>query len=404
MHRRVFLSGLTATSATISFPRPALSQGLQQFRLSSAFGATSRGFSTGLRRLVERIRLATEGQIDIKIYWPGELVEAFDSFDAASRGDVDMYYGSEQYWYSRKSPGYAFFGSLPYGMTITEHEAWMEYMGGKELWRELAARFNIMPLAAADTGVQMGGWFKREINSLADFQGLRYRVPGIFGPIIDKIGAKSVNLPGSKVTAAFEAGELDGAEFVGPWADREYELHKFARYYYWPGVHSPCNMGALGVNMDVWRKLKPEHQKVMELAGLQERRDMTEDHYSYNGLILQQLIKKEGVQLRQFPDEVLTGIGKASGEFIAEKVQGDELLSRIYASFMNARRELLRWGAYGDESFLVKRRLPFYYGPPVEVSLLSPKPIDPRFLPTGEVEQMPEPSPEPVISNTITRI
>jgi len=405
MKRRTFIGGLAATSAAAaSFPRPALSQGKRQFRLACAFSATSRGYSTSLRRLVERVRLATVGQIDIKIFWAGELVEPFDSFDAASRGDVDMYYGSEQYWYKRKSPGYAFFGSLPYGMTITEHEAWMEYLGGNELWRELSARFNIMPLAAGDTGVQMGGWFKREINSMADFQGLRYRVPGIYAPIISKIGAKAVSLSGSKITGAFKAGELDAAEFVGPWADREKDFHKYAKYYYWPGVHSPISMAAVGVNMQVWNSLKPQHQKVMELACQQERRDMTEDYYAFHGLILQQLVKDDGVQLRQFPDEVLTGIGKASGEVIAEQVQGDELLARIYASFMNARRSLLRWGSYGEESFLVGRRLPFRYGPPGEVSLLSPKPIDPRFLPSNEVEQMPEPTAEPVISNTITRI
>jgi len=405
MKRRAFIGGLAATSAAAaSFPRPAISQGLKQFRLACAFSATARGFSTGLRRIIERVRLATDGQVDIKVFWAGELVEAFDSFDAASRGDVDMYYGSEQYWYSRKSPGYAFFGSLPYGMTLTEHEAWMEYMGGKELWRELSARYNIMPLAAGDTGVQMGGWFKRELNSMSDFQGLRYRVPGIYKPIIEAVGAKPVSLSGSKITGAFAAGELDAAEFVGPWADREKEFYKYARYYYWPGVHSPISMTGLGVNLSVWENLKPEHQKVMELACQQERRDMAEDYYSFHGLVLQQLVKEEGVRLRQFPDEVLTGIGKAAGEVIAEKVQGDELLSRIYASFMNARKRLLRWGSYGDESFLVGRRLPFRYGPPGEVSLIKPTPMDPRFLPTGEAEQVPEPSTEPVITNTITRI
>ncbi len=405
MKRRTFIGGVAATSAAAaSFPRPALSQGLRQFRLACAFGATSRGYSTSLRRLVERIRLATDGQIDIKVFWAGELVEAFESFDAASRGDADMYYASEQYWYARKSPGYAFFGSLPYGMTITEHEAWMEYMGGKELWRELSARFHIMPLPAGDTGVQMGGWFKREINSMADFQGLRYRVPGIYGPIIEKLGAKRVSLPGGKIVPALKAGELDAAEFVGPWSDREMGFHEHAKYYYWPGVHSPISMVGVGINMEVWNSLSREQQKIMELACEQERRDMTEDYYAFHGLILQQLIREDGVLLRQFPDEVLTGIGKASGEVIADQVQGDELLSRIYASFMNARRSLLRWGAYGEESFLVGRRLPFRFGPPGEVALLSPKPIDARFLPANEVEHMPDPSAEPVISNTITRI
>ena len=207
MKRRAFLSGAAAVSAaTASFPRPAISQGKRQFRLACAFSATSRGYSTSLRRLVERIRLATEGAVDIKIFWAGEIVDAFDSFDAASRGDVDMYYGSEQYWYKRKSPGYAFFGSLPYGMTVTEHEAWMEYLGGNELWRELSARYNIMPLAAGDTGVQMGGWFKREINSMADFQGLRYRVPGIYGPIVDKVGGQVGQPPGQQDHGCFRGG------------------------------------------------------------------------------------------------------------------------------------------------------------------------------------------------------
>jgi len=405
MKRRAFIGGLAATSAAAaSFPRPALAQGKRQFRLACPYPAGARGLSTGLRRLVERIRLVTEGQIDIKIFWAGELVEAFDSFDAVSRGDADMYFGSEHYWFTSKSPGFGFFGSMPFGMTITEHEAWMEYLGGNELWRELSARYNIMPLNAGDTGNQMGGWFKQEINSLADFEGLRYRVPGVFTPVIDRIGGKGVNLPGSAIVPALEAGEIDGAEFVGPWTDRELELHKYAKYYYWPGVHSPVDLQVLGINMEVWNSFTPEQQKIMEMACLQERRDMPGDFYSFNGLVLQQLIKEDGVRMRQFPDEVLTGIGKAAGEVIAEQVQGDELLSRIYASFMNARKRLMRWSLYGEQSFLVGRRLPFRYGPGNDVELIRPKPIDPRFLPSGESDQMPTPSAEPVITNMITRI
>jgi len=404
MKRRAFIGGLAAAPAAAGFPRPAISQGLRQFRLACPYGAGARGLSTGLRRLVERIRVVTDGQIDIKIFWAGELVEAFDSFDAVSRGDADMYFGSEHYWFSSKSPGFGFFGSMPFGMTTTEHDAWMEYLGGNELWRELSARYNIMPLNAGHTGNQMGGWFKREINSITDFQGLRYRVPGVFTPVIDRIGGKGVNLPGSEIVPAFEAGEIDGAEFVGPWTDREMGLQNYARYYYWPGVHSPVDMQVLGINMAVWDSLTTEQQKITDMACFQQRRDMQGDFYSYHGLALQQLINEDGVQLRQFPNEVLTSIGKAAGEVIAEQVQGDELLSRIYASFMNARKRLMRWSSYSEQSFLVGRRLPFRYGPGNDVELIRPKPMAPRFLPPGERDQMPAPSSEPMINNTITRI
>lgn len=405
MKRRDFLATVAGGGlAAAAFPAPAIAQNVRELKLVATWTRTTRGYSNSVRRLVARINTATEGQIRIKIFWADQMVKAFESFDAVSRGDADMYHGSEQYWYSRKSPGYAFFGSLPFGMTLSEHEAWMEYMGGNELWEELSGRFNIVPLACGDTGVQMAGWFTKEINSLADFRGLRYRVPGIYAPIIERLGAIPVKLSGGKIGAAFKAGKLDAAEFVGPWPDREKGFHESAKYYYWPGVHSPVSMVGLGINRDVWNSLSESQQMVFRIACRQERRDLVEDFYSHHGLVLQELVAKHGIQLRQLPKPVLTGIGQAAGEVIAEKMQGDELLARIYASFMDARTKLLRWAKYGEESFLVSRRLPFHFGPPGRPKLIKPKPIDPRYMPRGETEELPEPDPQPTIENLITRI
>lgn len=405
MKRRDFLATVAGGSvAAAAFPKPAIAQGGRELKLVATWTKKTRGYATSARRLAARIEAATEGQIRIKIYWAGELVKAFESFDAVSRGDADMYHGSEQYWYSRKSPGYAFFGSLPFGMTLSEHEAWMEYMGGNELWQELASRFNIMPLACGDTGVQMAGWFTKEISSLNDFRGLRYRVPGIYAPIIKRLGAVPVKLSGAKIVGAFKEGKLDAAEFVGPWPDRQKGFQDVAKYYYWPGIHSPVSMVGLGINIDVWNSLTPSQQELFRIACRQERRDMVEDYYSYHGLVLQELVSKHGVQLRQMPKGVLIGIGQAAGDVIAEKMQGDELLARIYASFMDARTKLLRWAKYSDESFLVSRRLPFHYGPPGRPKLIKPKPVDPRYLPRGEKDEMPEPDLQPTIVNSITKI
>ena len=404
MKRRTFIAGLGAGSAVAaSFSKPAISQGVRRLTVLSSWKPSTRGYSTSLRRLVSRIATATGGEIQIAISWAGEPVEAFDTFDVVSRGEADMYFASEQYWYSRKSPGYAFFGSLPFGMTATEHEAWMDHMGGNALWQELAARFNIMPLPCGDTGVQMGGFFNKEINSIADFQGLRYRVPGIYAPIIERLGAVPVSLPGSKIAEAFRNGELDAAEFVGPWPDRELGLHEAAKFYYWPGIHSPISLVGLGINLEVWNSFSPTQQAIFQHVCRQERRDMLEDYYSYHGLVLQELVQ-QGIRLRQFPDALLADIGRAAGEVIAEKMLGDELLSRIYVSFMSARANLLRWNAYSEESFLIARRLPFRYGPLGQVDLVAPEPMNPAYMPAGEVEAMPEPEPQPTILNTITRI
>jgi TRAP-type mannitol/chloroaromatic compound transport system substrate-binding protein len=404
MKRRTFIAGLgTGSVAAAAFPKPALSQGIRRLRVLSSWKPATRGYSTSLRRLVSRIATATGGEIQLTISWADEPVAAFDTYDVVSRGEADMYFASEQYWYARKSPGYAFFGSLPFGMTASEHEAWMEHMGGNALWQELAARFNIMPLPCGDTGVQMAGFFTREVHSTSDFRGLRYRVPGIYAPIIEQLGAIPVSLPGNKIADAFRNGELDAAEFVGPWPDRELGMHETAKFYYWPGIHSPVSLVGLGINLQVWNSFSATQKAIFHHVCRQERRDMLQDFYSYHGLVLQEMVR-DGTQLRQFPDTLLADIGRAAGPVIAEKMQGDELLSRIYISFMSARTQLLRWNAYSEESFLIARRLPFRYGPMGQVDLVSPDPMNPAYLPEGDEDTMPEPEPQPTILNTISRI
>jgi len=189
-------------------------------------------------------------------------------------------------------------------------------MDNNQLWRELSAQFDVMPFMRASTGVQMGGWYRKEINTLDDFKGLKFRMPGLGGEVLRRLGAAVVNLPGGEIFPALQAGTIDGTEWVGPWNDLAFGFYKVAKYYYWPGFHEPGATGEVLVNKKVWDSLPKHHQRIIEVASQAEAWREYNEFTASNSDALDTLVNKHGVRLRKFSDELLTEIGTVAGQVV----------------------------------------------------------------------------------------
>jgi TRAP-type mannitol/chloroaromatic compound transport system substrate-binding protein len=365
--RRSFLKGTAlagaaaAATAASSFPAPAIAQGKRQLRMVTTWPKNFPGLGTGAQRVADRITQATDGRIDVKVFAAGELVPPFESFDAVSQGSADMYHAAEYYWQG-KSKAFNFFTAVPFGLTATEINAWIYHAGGQALWDELAAGFNLKPLMAGNTGVQWGGWFNKEMNSVEDFKGLKMRIPGLGGEVLRRLGAAAVALPGGEIFQALQAGTIDATEWVGPWNDLAFGFYKVTKYYYWPGFHEPGAMLATAMNKDVWDSLSPSDQSLIASCAAAENDFMYAEFNARNSDALDTLVNEHGVQVRRMPDEMLNAIGAASGDVMAEVAAEGGLTKRIYDSFIDFRKKSIAFNKHSDQAFWEARLLPFKYG------------------------------------------
>jgi len=290
------------------------------------------GLGMAVENLADRIEAASNGRLKIKVYGGGELVPAFEVFDAVSRGTVEMGHDAS-YYHKGKVDAAQFFTAVPFGMNAAELSAWFFYGGGLELWRELYAPFNIVPFPCGNTGVQMGGWFNREINTVDDLKGLKMRIPGLGGEVIRRAGATPVTLPGSEIFTSLQTGAIDATEWVGAYNDVAFGLHKAAKHYYYPGWQEPGAGLELMVNADAWASLPPDLRAIVDITCQAITTDMMAEYTHGNALALQQLIADPNVDVRPFPDEVLRLLKKHTQEIIDETSAKDPAWKKIADSY-----------------------------------------------------------------------
>ncbi len=359
MKRRKFLKGaaaggVAAAAATVS--APAISQGIKQLKMVTTWPKNFPGLGTGAERLAARINTMSGGKLQVKVYAGGELVPPFQSFDAVSQGKAEMSHSVSYYWQG-KSPAFNFFAAVPYGFNAIEHYAWMLWGGGIQLYTELCDNFGVVPHMRASTGVQMGGWYRKEVNSLDDFKGLKFRMPGLGGEVLRRLGATVVNLPGGEIFPALQAGTIDGTEWVGPWNDLAFGFYKVAKYYYWPGFHEPCTTGEVLVNKKVWQGLTNEQREIIAVA-VQAESTLEYAEFTYKSAdALDTLLNKHGVQLRNFNGDLLKGFGKAAQEVVSEIGNKDPFTKKVYDSFVAARKKAIGWSALGEQGYMNARSL-----------------------------------------------
>ncbi len=343
-------------SAADSPSAPAVIRKQRKLKLVTTWPKNLPGLGMAPERIANNVFDATDGAIDIKVYASGELVQAFDSFDAVSTGAADMYHGAEYYWQG-KSKAFNFFTSVPFGLTANEHMAWIYHEGGQELWDELAGQFNIKPWMAGNTGVQMGGWFRKEINTLDDFKGLKIRMPGLGGEVMRLLGAAAVALPSTDIFTSLQSGAIDATEWVGPWNDLTMGFYQVAKYYYWPGFHEPGAALSLGINTDVWNDLTKAEQRIIQDACAAENSRNLSEFNAFNIRSLRILTEQHGVKLRRFSEEILMELGRLSKIVLREASESDDMTKRVYDSFLAARSDGAAWSEISEEAFWQARRL-----------------------------------------------
>ena len=364
MKRRNFLTaaaGVAGAAAAASFPKPGIAQGVRELKMVMTWPKNLPALGIGAQRVAKRIEQFSEGKLKVKTYGGGELVPPLEVFDAVSSGSADFYH-SASYYFQGKSKAFNFFTTVPFGLTAPEMSAWLYYGGGQELWDELAAQFNLKSFPVGNTGVQMGGWFAKEVNSLDDFKGLKYRMPGLGGEVFRRLGVAVTNLPPQEILPALQSGAIDGTEWVGPYSDLSFGFYKVVKYYYHPGIHEPGSNLDFAVNLDVWNSLTDTQKEIIRTATAAESELVSSEFEALNSGALDTLINKHGVELRQFSDEIVNAIGEAAGEVMAEIAESDEITRKIYNSFIDFRKKAMRWSRYGEQAFLQARLLPFKYG------------------------------------------
>ncbi|MFP4246203.1 MAG: TRAP transporter substrate-binding protein [Halochromatium sp.] len=355
MQRRALLTGAGAATVALGTGiRPAVAKPEHRWKLVTTWPKNFPGMGTGANKLAELIGRMSGGRIEVKVYGAGELVPAFEIFDAVSRGTAEMGHGAAYYW-KGKSEAAQFFASVPFGLTAQEMNSWLYYGGGMELWQELYAGFGLVPAAAANTGVQMGGWFNKEINSVDDLKGLKMRIPGLGGEVLKRAGGTPVSLPGGEIFTSLQSGNIDATEWVGPYNDLAFGLHKAAKYYYYPGWHEPGTTLEAFVNKEVFDGLPDDLQAIVLNACKVANQDLLAEYTARNPAALRTLLTEYGVELRQYPDDVLLALRALSTEVVAEIAEKDAFSRKTYASYQKFLANSKEWSAVSELAYLRAR-------------------------------------------------
>jgi TRAP-type mannitol/chloroaromatic compound transport system substrate-binding protein len=309
------------------------------------------GLGTGANNVARLITEMSGGRVRVTVYGDNELVPSFEVFDAVASGTAEMGHGAAYYW-KGKSEVAQFFAAVPFGMTAQEMNAWLFYGGGMDLWREVYAPFGVLPVAAGNSGIQMGGWFNREINSLDDLNGLKMRIPGLGGEVLKRAGGTPVSMPGSEIFTSLQSGAIDATEWVGPYNDLAFGLYKAAKYYYYPGWHEPGTTLECLINQAAYDSLPPDLQSIVINACHVVNGDMLAEYTARNNAALQSLINEHHVDVREFPASVLARLRELSGQVVAEIAGKDALSAKVYDSYHTFQRQVMSWHDISERAYM----------------------------------------------------
>ena len=362
MKRRNFLKGAGAAAlgaaAVSSFPAPAISGGHMEWIACSAFGKAG-GLGKAIDRFASYVNNASD-KLKITVYHGGELVPPLESLDAVRSGAAQMAYGAGYYW-TNISMAPSFSAALPFGLTAQEQNAWCYYGGGIEAADKAYNAIGVKFLPMGNTGNQMGGWFNKEINSLADFEGLKIRMPGLGGEVLKSFGANTVLLAGADVLPSLASGAIDATEWIGPAADLGKGLHQAAKYYYNPGWHEPATILDCSIDMFEWEKLDDATKELVTIASKAVNMEVLSMFQAANDSSYQKLINEHGVQMRQLPDPVINALGQRAGEVCSSIAAEDPVSQALFSHIVEFRSSILRWTNTSEKEYMRVRSLPFTY-------------------------------------------
>ena len=358
MDRRKFIKTIGATSlvaggALVSAPA-VHAQKTIKWKMVTTWPKNFPGLGTGANFLAKLIGEMSGGRMEVKVYGAGEMVPPFEVFDAVSAGTAQMGHGVSLYW-KGKSAAAQFFGGVPYGLTGQEMNAWLYHGGGMDLWKEVYAPFGLVPAAAGNSGVQMAGWFNKEINSMADIKGLKMRIPGLGGDVLKQAGGTPVNIPGGEIYSSLKSGAIDATEWIGPYNDLAFGLYKAAKYYYYPGWHEPGTSLECTFNKKALEELPKDLQSIVQQACRVSSDELTAEYMARNASALQTLKTKHNVQVKKLPDDVLASLRTISEEVVADVASKDPVTKKVYQSYYKFRKQAIEWHNISERAYLNAR-------------------------------------------------
>jgi TRAP-type mannitol/chloroaromatic compound transport system substrate-binding protein len=357
--RRQFIASAAAGVAAGAVAKPAIAQSNPdiKWRLTSGFPKSLDTIYGAAELFARFVSEATEGKFQIQPFAAGEIVGTFQAFDAISNGTVEMGH-SASYYYVGKDPTFALLTAAPFGMNARQQNAWVYYGGGMDLANEFFAKQGIYALPGGNTGTQMGGWFRKEIKTTADLQGLKMRIAGIAGQIMAKLGVVPQQVAGGDIYPALERGTIDAAEWVGPYDDEKLGFNKVAPFYYYPGFWEGGAMLHFFFNKAKWDELPKHYQAIAQSAAMAANVDMLAKYDARNPAALRRLVAS-GAQLRPFSQEILEASYKATNEIYDENSAKSPDFKKIIDSIRAFRNEEYLWfqvGEYTFDNFMIRAR------------------------------------------------
>ena len=355
MKRREFLRKTATTALAVAgastFGTSIARAGEQTFRwtMVSTWPPNMPVLQTGAERFAEQVKEMSRGRLQIQVFAGGELVPPLEVFDAVSGGTVQLGSGASYYW-AGKVPAAQWFTSVPFGLNAQGMNSWLG-SGGIALWEEVYEPFNLIPRPFGNTGMQMLGWFRKEIKGIDDFKGLKMRIPGLGGKVVAKAGGTVVLLPAAEIFTSLERGMIDATEWVGPLHDLRMGFYKAAPYYYYPGWHEPGSCLELLINRQAYLSLPPDLQMVIDTAAMANNILTLNEFEAGNGAALSELVEKHQVQLRRFPDQVLEKLKVMAAESLEEEADKNPLSRKVHDAFKKFKKEIASWGEVSEKPY-----------------------------------------------------
>lgn len=304
----------------------------------------------GCNKFAQWVNEASGGRMEITVYGGGELVPSLEVFDAVSNGAIELGHGASYYW-AGKIPAAQFFSTVPFGMNAQQMNAWLVGAGGHDLWKETYADFNLLPFPGGNTGMQMGGWFNQEINTIEDIKGLKMRIPGIGGKVFNRAGGTSVLVAGGEIYTNLERGVIDATEWIGPYHDYLMGFYNVARYYYYPGWHEPGTALELFANKDKFAALPTDLQGILTSCAQRLNMWSLSESEVKNSEYARKLRDEENVEFRKFPDEVLSVFQQYSEEVVTDMVSGDPISRKAYESYKKFQDQITDYAQYNEKIY-----------------------------------------------------
>jgi TRAP-type mannitol/chloroaromatic compound transport system substrate-binding protein len=354
LNRRKFIKA-GAMAAPAALAAPAYAQGKRTLQMVMSWPHNLPGLASMAYQFSEFLEQMTDGDLTVDVAAAGELVASFEVYDAVGSGAADCLHSTPVYLTGQWQPA-AFFSQIPFGLTAVEHMGWMYHGGGQELqqnaFREM---IGVIPFTCGQTGIQMAGWFNKEINSLEDLRGITMRIPGLGGEVMRRVGANAVLIPAQEVFPALQSGALDATELQGPWLDTVSGFYQHAKFYYAPGFQEPNSAGEIAINADVWDELGPKNQAIVQRV-IESINSINVGAWAYNNANFFQTLKNEhNVDVRSYPQDVIAALIEKSAETVAELGEVDEMSAEIYASYSGYLNKAVEYSNAAEVPFYAAR-------------------------------------------------